>query len=107
MLFRILILGLIPLLVSAIYVLAWPRVTFRPLLVGTLGALSGLSGSLVALVWTVYPALTVMTISGGNRPGQTLAQVSSGRAHWAYLFAVLFSALGVWGISKMFTSSPI
>jgi len=59
-LFRILMLGLIPLLVSAIYVRAWPGVTSRPLLVGILGALSGLSASLVALVWTVYPALTAM-----------------------------------------------
>ena len=105
MLFRILMLGCIPLLVSAIYVRAWPGVSTRPLLVGILGALLGLSASVVALVWTVYPALTRMSISGSSRPGPTLAQVSSGRALWAYLFAFMFSALGVWGISKIFAAS--
>ncbi len=77
MLFRIVALGLIPLIVSVFYVRVWPGVAFRPTLIGSVGALIGLAASLVALVWRLWPALTRLGISRGNRPGPTLAQITS------------------------------
>ncbi len=101
MLFRIATLGLIPVVVSVIYVRAWPGVASRPILIGVLGVLVGIIAAVVALVWSVWPALTNIGISGGTRVGPTLAQVTSSRAGWAYLFAVVASILGVWLIAKL------
>ena len=105
MLFRMLALGLIPFVVSAMYVRVWPGVTSRPLFVGTVGALIGLAASLVALVWSVWPALTHMGISGGKSSGPTLAQITSGRAPWAYAIAIALSFLGMWLLTKMLGTS--
>ena len=101
MLCRIVTLGLIPLVVSVIYVRAWPGAASRPMLTGVLGASVGIIAAAAALVWSVWPALTNVGISGGTRSGPTLAELTSGRALWAYLFAVVASILGVWLVAKL------
>ena len=101
MLFRIVVLGLIPFLVSVIYVRSWPGVSSRPVLTGVLGAVAGIVAAVAALVWSVWPALTNVGIAGGTRSGPTLAELTSGRALWAYLFAVAASMLGVWLVTKL------
>ena len=105
MLFRIVALGLIPLVVSVLYVRVWPGVASRPVLIGTVGALIGLTASLVALAWSVWPAMTHMGIVGGNRPGPTLGQVTSGRAPWAYLIAIAASFMGMWLLTRLVGTS--
>ena len=105
MLFRIVTLGLIPLVVSAIYVRAWPGVASRPMLTGVLGVLVGIIAAVAALVWSVWPALTNVGISGGTRSGPTLAELTSSRTLWAYLFAVITSIVGVWLVAKL-VSAP-
>jgi hypothetical protein len=100
-LFRIVALGLIPLVVSALYVRVWPGVASRPVLIGTVGTLIGLTASLVALVWSVWPALTHLGVAGSNRPGPTLGQVTSGRAIWAYLIAIAVSFMGMWLLTRL------
>jgi hypothetical protein len=104
-LFRIVALGLIPLVVSLLYVRVWPGVAARPVLVGTVGALIGLISSLVALAWSVWPALTHMGIAGGNRPGPPLGQVTGGRAPWAYLIAIAASFIGMWLLTRLLGTS--
>jgi hypothetical protein len=99
-LFRVVTLGLIPLVVSVIYVRAWPGVASRPMLTGALGVLVGITAALAALVWSVWPALTNVGISGGTQTGPTLAELTSSRAVWAYLFAMVASILGVWFVAK-------
>ena len=101
MLFRIIALTLIPVGVSVIYVRAWPGVASRPMLTGVLGVLVGTIAAVAVLVWSVWPALTKIGISGGTQTGPTLAQITSGRAVWAYLFAVVASILGVWLAAKL------
>lgn len=107
MLFRILALGLIPIVISALYVRVWPGVASRPVLIGVVGALLGFAASLAALAWTVWPVLSRMGIAGGSRPGPTLAQLTSGRAPWAYLIAIAASFAGMWLISRVLSSARI
>jgi hypothetical protein len=99
--FRIVTLGLIPLAVSVIYVRAWPGVASRQMLTGVLGVLVGIVAAVAALVWSVWPALTNVGISGGTGSGPTLAEITSSRALWAYLFAVVASILGMWLVAKL------
>ena len=101
MLFRVVTLGLIPLVVSVIYVRAWPGVASRQMLTGVLGVLVGVIAAVAALVWSVWPALTNVGISGGTGSGPTLAELTSSRALWAYLFAVVASILGMWLVAKL------
>lgn len=101
MLFRIVTLGLIPLVVSVIYVRAWPGVASRQLFTGVLGVLLGIIAAAAALAWSVWPALTNVGISGGTGPGPTLAELTSSRALWAHLFAAVASILGMWLVAKL------
>jgi hypothetical protein len=100
-LFRIVTLGLIPLVVSVIYVRAWPGVASRSMFTGVLGVLVGIMAAVAAFIWSVWPALTNVGISGGTRSGPTLAELTSSRALWAYLFAVVASILGIWLVAKV------
>jgi hypothetical protein len=100
-LFRIAALGLIPVVVSVIYIRGWPGVVSRPILTGVLGVLVGVIAAAAALVWSIWPVLTNIGISGGTQSGPTLAQLTSSRAVWAYLFVVVASILGVWFIAKL------
>lgn len=101
MLFRIFTLGLIPVVVAVIYVQAWPGVASRQMLTGVVGALIGIVAAVAALIWSVWPALTNVGISGGTGSGPTLAAITSSRALWAYLFAVLASISGMWLVAKL------
>ena len=71
------------------------------MLTGALGVLVGIIAAVAALVWSVWPALNNVGISGGTPTGPTLAELTSSRAVWAYLFAVLASILGVWLVAKL------
>jgi hypothetical protein len=99
--FRIVTLGLIPLVVCVIYVRAWPGVASRQMLTGVFGLLVGIIAAMAALVWSVWPALTNVGITGGTGSGPTLAEITSSRAPWAYLFAVVASILGIWLVAKL------
>jgi hypothetical protein len=90
---------LAPVLISIAYVVAWPRVSRRPVLLSVAGSFAGLAFACVALYWVILPLHT--SFSGSSNPGPSPDQMFAPRAIVGILFVTVATVFSLRVIARI------
>jgi hypothetical protein len=91
---------LAPVLISIAYVVAWPRVSRRPVLLSVAGSFAGLAFACVALYWVILP-LQNISLSGSSNPGPSPDQMFAPRAIVGILFVTVATVFSLRVIARI------